>query len=65
MNVLRTLITMFRGSRQAEAGAGDLSSVETGHGPARFDAMWDEALMNSMHCETARMFFDGMGPRWK
>lgn len=69
MNILRRLITRWPGFGQvegaAEAGAGTLSPVEAGQGPARFNAMWDEALMNSMHCETARMFLDRMGPRWK
>jgi hypothetical protein len=27
--------------------------------------MWDEALMASIQCETARSFLDRLGPRWK
>lgn len=65
MNILRRLITILSGSGQPKSGAGDRSPVETGRGTSRYDAMWDEALMSSLHCETARSFLDHMGPRWK
>lgn len=63
MNILLKLITKCVCFGKAKAG--NLSLVETGHEPSRFDAMWDEALISSMHCETARMFLDHMGPRGK
>lgn len=65
MNILRRLITIPGGSGLAETATGDRSPVEMGRGTSRFDAMWDEVLMSSLHCETARSFLDHMGPRGK
>ena len=65
MNILRSLLTKLSRSGQPATGTGRLTVVDAGEGPSRFDAMWDEALMNSMHCENASMFLDHMGPRWK
>ena len=65
MNILRRLVTRFSGFGQSATGTGSMPCAQTSEGPSRFDAMWDEALMNSIHCETARMFLDRMGPRWK
>lgn len=65
MNILRRLITRFSGFGKSAKETGSFPSAQTGEGPSRFDAMWDEALMSSMHCEAARMLLDRMGPRWK
>ena len=65
MNILRSLLAILNGSGQTATATGRLTVVDTGEGPSRFDGMWDEALINSMHCENARMFLDCMGPRWK
>jgi hypothetical protein len=65
MTFLRSLITRFRGSDQsATETESQFTSVSEG-GHSRFDAMWDEALLASVHCEMARSFLDLMGPRWK
>lgn len=65
MNILRKLVTRLSGFGQSATGTGSLPDAQTGEGPSRFDTMWDEALMSSMHCEMASMFLDHMGPRWK
>jgi hypothetical protein len=65
MTFLRSLITRFRGSDQSATGTeSQFNSVFEG-GRSRLDAVWDEALLASVHCETARTFLDCMGPRWK
>jgi hypothetical protein len=63
MNHLRRLITRLSGSEQSATGTGSQHPVDTGGGPSRLDAIWDEALMASIHCEASRMFLDHMGPR--
>lgn len=65
MTFLRNLITWFSGFEQPATGIESQLTSGSGGGHTRFDAMWDEALMASIHCETARTFLDCMGPRWK
>lgn len=65
MNILRSLLTRLSGSGRYATGKWSSTLVDAAEGPARFDAMWDEVLINSMHCENARMFLDRMGSRWK
>jgi hypothetical protein len=65
MTFPRNLITRFSGCDKPATGTESQTMSDSGGEHSRFDAMWDEALMASMHCETARMFLDRMGPRWK
>jgi hypothetical protein len=65
MTFLRSLITRFGGFEQLATRTETLLTSGSGGGQSRFDAMWDEALLSSIHCETARTFLDLMGPRWK
>lgn len=65
MTLLRKLIARFGGFEPLATGTeNQLTSVSEG-GHSRFDAMWDEALLASVHCETARTYLDRMGPRLK
>jgi hypothetical protein len=65
MTFLRSLITRFSCfERPAKATQSQLTS-DAGGGHSRFDSMWDEALLASIHCETAHTFLAHMGPRWK
>lgn len=65
MTLLRKLIARFGGFEQlATVTENQFTSVTEG-GHSRVDSMWDEALMASVHCETARTYLDCMGPRWK
>lgn len=65
MSFLRRLITKSSGFEKPATRAESQPTSDPGGEHLRFDAMWDEALMASMHCETARSFLDRMGPRWK
>jgi len=65
MTFLRKLTTRFGGFDQPATGTESQLASDSGGGHSRFDAMWDEALLASVHCETARSFLDRMGPRWK
>ena len=67
MTFLPKLIARFNRSRHSAAGTKNLSihDLETEERSSRFDRMWDEALMASMHCEAARTLLDYMGPRLK
>jgi hypothetical protein len=65
MTFLRSLITRSSGFEQPATGTQSQLTSDAGGGHSRFDEMWDEALIASIHCETARTFLDRMGPRWK
>ena len=67
MTLLPKLIARFSRSRQSATGTKSRSilQVETEERPTRFDQLWDETLMASMHCEAARTLLDYMGPRLK
>lgn len=65
MTLLRKLIARFGGFEQLTTGAVNQFTTVSEGGHSRFDSMWDEALLASVHCETARTYLDRMGPRWK
>lgn len=65
MTILRTLIAMFPLAEQPTTGNGLQLPSQSEDEHSRFDAIWDDALIASIHCETARAFLDRMGPRWK
>jgi hypothetical protein len=65
MTFLRSLITRFGGFDQLAAGTESQFTSGSEGGYFRFDAMWDEALLACIHCETACAFLDRMGARWK
>jgi hypothetical protein len=65
MTVLPSLINRFSGFEQPATGIESQVTSPTGEGHSQFDSMWDEALMASIHCETARTVLEHMGPRWK
>lgn len=65
MTFLHKLITRLSGFGRSKTGTGCQQAADAGGERTRFDAMWDEALVASLHCEAARMFLDLMGPRWK
>jgi hypothetical protein len=65
MTFLRSLITRSSSFDRPSTGTESKTASDSGGEHSQFDAMWDEALMASMHCETARTLLDRMGPRWK
>jgi hypothetical protein len=65
MTFLRGLITKPSGYEQPATRAESQLTSDAGGGHSQFDAMWDEALLASIHCETARTVLECMGPRWK
>ena len=49
MTFLRNLITRFSGCDNPAKGTERQTTSDSGGEHSRFDAMWDEALMASMH----------------
>lgn len=65
MKYLPKRIARFLSSGRSETAAGAASWMDGTGSRSRFDAMWDDALMASMHDENACRILDYWGPRWR